>query len=326
MFESALFGSESFLTFGSAQSTSPSRRVAMHSLCMPISAEELLHSIRVAKSIQLDACKLIKMRRPPFSAKMQAHSFILYLPLSISAVGPDYLNTVRFFVVDCRPPEQYNAGHLPTAFHLDCGLMLQEPVSFSTAVQGLLLAQKEAQQVGSAAGGEHLCFVGSGHEEEDQYVNMVVSSFLQRGTEKVGLLSGGYQALHELLQPAEDNSSLADHDVTLCIECCRNASASRSPSNTQIMPVKSGATGKSRMLLNTFSTTWRNKTADLKGKLFEYIVNPATASAINATSTIERHIKSGDKDKSRPYRNLGSVFSLGDEQQGSDDEGELFFS
>jgi hypothetical protein len=71
--------------------------------------------------------------------------------------------------------------------------MLQEPVQFSTAVQGLLLAQKEALSVGSLAGGEHLCFVGSGREEEDQYVNMVVSSFLQRHVPKVGLLSGGYQ-------------------------------------------------------------------------------------------------------------------------------------
>jgi hypothetical protein len=73
--------------------------------------------------------------------------------------------------------------------------MLQAPVSFSTAVQGLLLAQKEALSVGSAAGGEHLCFVGSGREEEDQYVHMVVSSFLQRTTLKVGILSGGYQGM-----------------------------------------------------------------------------------------------------------------------------------
>lgn len=39
--------------------------------------------------------------------------------------------------------------------------MLLEPVKFSTAVQGLLLAQKEAISVGSVAGGEHLCFVGN---------------------------------------------------------------------------------------------------------------------------------------------------------------------
>lgn len=33
------------------------------------------------------------------------------------------IECVRFFLVDCRPAEQYNAGHLPTAFHLDCNLV-----------------------------------------------------------------------------------------------------------------------------------------------------------------------------------------------------------
>jgi len=30
---------------------------------------------------------------------------------------------IRYFLVDCRPAEQYNAGHLPTAFHLDANLV-----------------------------------------------------------------------------------------------------------------------------------------------------------------------------------------------------------
>ena len=33
---------------------------------------------------------------------------------------------VRFFVVDCRPADQYNSGHLPTAFHLDANLVRME--------------------------------------------------------------------------------------------------------------------------------------------------------------------------------------------------------
>lgn len=32
-------------------------------------------------------------------------------------------NSVRYFVVDCRPADQYNNGHLSTAFHLDCSLV-----------------------------------------------------------------------------------------------------------------------------------------------------------------------------------------------------------
>ncbi|KAJ8895741.1 hypothetical protein PR048_001079 [Dryococelus australis] len=99
---------------------------------------------------------------------------------------------LRFFLVDCRPAEQYNAGHLPTAFHLDCNLMLQEPAAFLTAVQGLLTAQRQALAARSAAGGEHLCFLGSGRLEEDQYTHMVVASFLQKHTHYVSMLTGGY--------------------------------------------------------------------------------------------------------------------------------------
>ena len=51
---------------------------------------------------------------------------------------------MRYFVVDCRPAEQYNAGHLPTAFHLDANLMLQNPAEFATAIQALADTQKQS--------------------------------------------------------------------------------------------------------------------------------------------------------------------------------------
>jgi len=46
--------------------------------------------------------------------------------------------------------------------------------------------------LGSAGGGEHLCFVGSGRDEEDQYVNMVVANFLQKHQQYVSIARGGY--------------------------------------------------------------------------------------------------------------------------------------
>lgn len=42
---------------------------------------------------------------------------------------------VRFLLVDCRPADQYNAGHLATAFYLDTELMLSNPSEFNTSVQ-----------------------------------------------------------------------------------------------------------------------------------------------------------------------------------------------
>lgn len=109
-------------------------------------------------------------------------------------------------MVDCRPAEQYNAGHLSTAFHLDSDLvrdrgfrdllknifavneyktsfvflqMLQNPSEFALSVKSLLETQKQSLESGSIASGEHLCFMGSGREEEDMYMNMVLAHFLQ---------------------------------------------------------------------------------------------------------------------------------------------------
>lgn len=70
--------------------------------------------------------------------------------------------------------------------------MLQEPSSFATAVQALLASQRQALATRSAFGGEHLCFLGSGRLEEDQYTHMVVASFLQKHTHFISLVSGGY--------------------------------------------------------------------------------------------------------------------------------------
>lgn len=45
---------------------------------------------------------------------------------------------VRFFLIDCRPAEQYNAGHPPTAFHLDCNLVSFLALRFGIYVGHLL--------------------------------------------------------------------------------------------------------------------------------------------------------------------------------------------
>ena len=47
-------------------------------------------------------------------------------------------------------------------------------------------------------GGEHLCFLGSGREQEDQYLHMVVAKFLQRSMPYVSVARGGFlgQSLH----------------------------------------------------------------------------------------------------------------------------------
>lgn len=57
--------------------------------------------------------------------------------------------------------------------------MLHNPSEFALSVKSLLEAQKQSLESGSVASGEHLCFMGSGREEEDMYMNMVLAHFLQ---------------------------------------------------------------------------------------------------------------------------------------------------
>lgn len=57
--------------------------------------------------------------------------------------------------------------------------MLQNPSEFALSVKSLLETQKQSLESGSIASGEHLCFMGSGREEEDMYMNMVLAHFLQ---------------------------------------------------------------------------------------------------------------------------------------------------
>lgn len=214
-----------------------------------------------------------------------------------SALDPERLESLRFFLVDCRPAEQYNAGHLPTAFHLDCNLMLLEPSAFTTAVQGLLSAQRQSLAARSAASGEHLCFLGSGRMEEDQYTHMVIASFLQKHTHFVSMLKGGYQAIHEYFGE-EVSLHLEEHKTQSCLACV--------PQQTDTTS-ESIQTNSSSYFLGKISAAMKTKSAEMKGKLYEYIVNPAGSSAV------DRHVSCSDKLGKR-YRNIAPVFSIDDEQ------------
>ncbi|XP_005181676.1 TBC1 domain family member 23 [Musca domestica] len=263
----------------------------------------------------------------------------LCLPVSVyelvenSSIDLSSTEAVRFFLVDCRPAEQYNAGHLSTAFHLDCNLMLQEPVAFATAVQGLLSAQRQSIEANSNAGGEHLCFMGSGRVEEDQYTHMVVASFLQKNTKYVSLLSGGYNAIHDYFGDHMADC-LEDHEPKKCLVCTRNSTGSlfegvqmRQKTGQQAKRDSSSKQGGSDFF-NRFSQVMKFKTAEVKGKLLDIIVNP-TNGANNAGSAAggdgnnqanqmpvqQRHVSAAERNGKR-YRNVAPVFSIDDEHDG----------
>lgn len=215
---------------------------------------------------------------------------------------------VRFFLIDCRPAEQYNAGHPPTAFHLDCNLMLQEPNSFATAVQGLLSCQRQALAANSKAGGEHLCFLGCGELLADQYTHMVVASFLQKHTQFVSMLTGGYEAFHKYLGVGAE-SYLRDHNEKLCPVCVKEKASGNGKQKSKKSPQMNGNvdTSEKSDIFGKIGAVVKMKSADIKEKFVEYITNPN-----NLNNETDRHISSSDK-VGKPYRNLAPVFAITDE-------------
>ncbi|KAM3964193.1 LOW QUALITY PROTEIN: TBC1 domain family member 23 [Aphomia sociella] len=242
------------------------------------------------------------------------YSQALCLPVAVheliesATVDATDVDSVKFFLVDCRPAEQYNSGHLSTAFHLDCNLMLQEPNAFNTAVQGLLNAQRQALAAGSLAAGEHLCFVGSGRTEEDSYAHMVVASFL-KNTKHVSMLDGGFVAIHDYFGP-HMTDCLEEHNPSTCLVCAPN----NNNSNTDLRPTVVRDNIPAIQLFSKLSSAMKAKSQEVKGKLIEYIVNP------NSTiSNGEWHVSANDKKEQR-YRNVPPVFSINDEDDDSRSE------
>jgi len=201
---------------------------------------------------------------------------LLCLPVSADEILASELVNFQFFVVDCRPAEQYNSGHLSRAFHLDCGLMLQDPAQFSTACSALLAFQQSA--LTAQAGGEHLVFLGDGQVNSDVDSNMMmaVSRFLQKHSKFISVLVGGYPSFHQEPQSPVRNNGSDD-------------------------PVPEPSPNK----LDSIKTNLKLKSANLKDSLINYIYNPG--------SQEPKHIDY-NKRGSKLYKNTGDVFCLEDDE------------
>ncbi|OWK00533.1 hypothetical protein Celaphus_00019517 [Cervus elaphus hippelaphus] len=215
---------------------------------------------------------------------------------------------VRFFVVDCRPAEQYNAGHLSTAFHLDSDLMLQNPSEFAQSVKSLLEAQKQSIESGSIAGGEHLCFMGSGREEEDMYMNMVLAHFLQKNKEYVSIASGGFMALQQRLADISVDGPESGYGHWIA-----STSGSRGSASSSVDGESSNGSNDRGMksLVNKMTVALKTKSVNVREKVISFIENTSTP--------VDRHVSSSDR-VGKPYRGVKPVFSIGDEEEYDTDE------
>ncbi|XP_054645247.1 TBC1 domain family member 23 isoform X1 [Dunckerocampus dactyliophorus] len=227
---------------------------------------------------------------------------------------------VRFFVVDCRPAEQYNAGHLSTAFHLDSDLMLQNPSEFALSVKSLLETQKQSLESGSIASGEHLCFMGSGREEEDMYMNMVLAHFLQKNKEYVSIAKGGFMALQQHL--VDMNVEGLDSSYIHWIVSTSGSHSSLSSADGDSLSDTKGV----KSLVNKMTFALKSKSVNVKEKMISFIEN--TSTPVDRISfnlpwpdkvIPDRHVSSSDR-VGKPYRGVKPVFSIGDEEEYDTDE------
>uniref|UniRef100_A0A8C4Z272 TBC1 domain family member 23 n=1 Tax=Gadus morhua TaxID=8049 RepID=A0A8C4Z272_GADMO len=242
----------------------------------------------------------------------------LCLPVSVPEIlqaNQHQQDGVRFFVVDCRPAEQYNAGHLSTAFHLDSDLMLRNPSEFALSVKSLLEAQKQSLESGSVASGEHLCFMGSGREEEDMYMNMVLAHFLQKNKEYVSIAKGGFMALQQHL--VDMNIEGLDSSYLHWIVSTSGSHSSLSSADGESLGGPGDAKGV-KSLVNKMTFALKSKSVNVKEKMISFIENTATP-VDRMSFTLPWHVSSNDR-VGKPYRGVKPVFSIGDEEEYDTDE------
>nr|CBA62611.1 BVpp60d protein [Chelonus inanitus] len=135
---------------------------------------------------------------------------------SLSAVSKN----IRFFIIDCRSLEEFDAGHIPTAYTLDYNLRVTNPVKFSDNIEKLRDLQTNLLKNDMKA--RHFCFIDSGREEDKKYTDMVIRSCQRKNIKYINLLMGGYKALHEYVGNNVDNF-FASHNAQRCAVCKENA-------------------------------------------------------------------------------------------------------
>uniref|UniRef100_A0A915NQT5 TBC1 domain family member 23 n=1 Tax=Meloidogyne floridensis TaxID=298350 RepID=A0A915NQT5_9BILA len=162
---------------------------SVHLNLTPISVREDFHCMLFGSNL-LDECSEQPLNR--------------LICLSISAqelykraIDPKITNSnFSYFIIDTRPQKSFNAGSISGAFNLNAETIVEDPDKFGFAMSSLLKFKTETCPK------DHICFVGSGHEEEDQFMFMAISP------------------LHSILSETGNLQKLSNHFTKNdCIEC-----------------------------------------------------------------------------------------------------------
>eukprot|EP01135_Chromosphaera_perkinsii_P004413 Nk52_evm16s280 gene=Nk52_evmTU16s280 len=149
-------------------------------------------------------------------------------------------NGFSYVLIDCRSKGEFDKLHLPTAYHLDNTLMVRDVNEFELQVDKLTSLKEE-----------HLCLMGSGGEDEEQYLGMMLSYFLKRKFQYVSYLFGGFQEVQRLLKRRR-SLLIAEELGSAEKELASKASAMASKASEK---------------LSMFSSAFKEKTMNLSTKL-----------------------------------------------------------
>ncbi|NXC14746.1 TBC23 protein, partial [Corythaeola cristata] len=207
---------------------------------------------------------------------------------------------VRFFVVDCRPAEQYNAGHLSTAFHLDSDLVhLQSSNTLCSSI--------------CKCGNQSLCHIAYLMQHERLFplsFGVCKIKLTNKNKEYVSIAKGGFMALQQHL--ADINVEGPENGYGHWIA---STSGSRSSINSSVdgdSPNGSGDGKGVKSLVNKMTVALKTKSVNVKEKVISFIEN-------TSTPVDSRHVSSSDR-VGKPYRGVKPVFSIGDEEEYDTDE------
>lgn len=146
----------------------------------------------------------------------------------------------------------------------------------------------------------------------------MVASFLQKNTQYVSVLTGGYASIHDYFEH-HTNECLKDHDSMRCLMCIGPSSSKVNPNSNSNSGSNTPSTSSIKSqpsvdLFSKLSSVMKSKSQEVKGKFMDYIVNPYASTS--SSVPVEKHVSKSEKNGKR-YRNVAPVFSIDEDNTDS---------